>query len=57
MDQLPADTRSRLVALVKESSAKLMPVMDSVVAMPVVGDTIKPLIEELRHKLNGMATA
>jgi hypothetical protein len=57
MGQLPADARSRLAALVKELSAKLMPVMDSVVAMPVVGDTIKPVIEELRRKLNGMATA
>jgi hypothetical protein len=57
MDQLPADARSRLVALVKDSSAKLMPVMDSVVAMPVVGDTIKPLADELRRKLNGLATA
>jgi hypothetical protein len=56
MDQLPAEARSRLVALVKESSAKLMPVMDSVVAMPAVGDTIKPVIDELRRKLNGMVT-
>jgi hypothetical protein len=56
MDQLPAEARSRLAALVKESSAKLMPVMDSVAAMPVVADTIKPLIDELRRKLNGMVT-
>jgi Bacterial protein of unknown function (DUF937) len=56
MDQLPADARNRLVALVKDSSAKLMPAMDSVMAMPAVGDTIKPLIDELRRKLNGMVT-
>ncbi len=57
MDQLPADARARLVALVKDLSAKLMPTIDSVVAMPVVGDTIKPLSDELRRKLNGMVTA
>ena len=57
MDQLPADARARLVALVKDSSATLMPAIDSVMAMPAVGDTIKPLIDELRRKLNGMATA
>jgi hypothetical protein len=56
MDQLPVDARNRLVALVKDSSAKLMPAMDSVMAMPGVGDTLKPLIDELRRKLNGMAT-
>jgi hypothetical protein len=56
MDQLPTEARSRLAALVKESSAKLMPVMDSVVAMPAVSDTIKPLVDELRRKLNGMVT-
>jgi hypothetical protein len=43
--------------LVKDFSAKLMPAMDSVAAMPGVGDTLKPLIEELRRKLNGIATA
>jgi Bacterial protein of unknown function (DUF937) len=56
MDQLPVDARNRLVALVKDSSAKLMPAMDSVMAMPGVGDTIKPLIDELRRKINGMVT-
>jgi len=56
MDQLPADARARLVALVKDFNAKLMPTIDSVVAMPAVGDTIKPLIDELRRKLNGMVT-
>jgi len=56
MDQLPADARTRLVALVKDSSAKLMPTIDSVVAIPAVGDTIKPLIDELRRKLNGLVT-
>ena len=41
----------------KDLSAKLMPTIDSVVAMPAVGDTIKPLSDELRRKLNGMVTA
>lgn len=56
MDQLPADARARLVALVKDFSTKLMPTIDSVVAIPAVGDTIKPLIDELRRKLNGLVT-
>ena len=57
MDQLPADARARMVTLVKDLSAKLMPTIDSLVAIPAVGDTIKPLIDELRRKLNGMVTA
>jgi Bacterial protein of unknown function (DUF937) len=56
MDQLPADARSRLVPLVKDFSAKLTPTMDSVMAMPAIGDTIKPLIDELRRKINGIVT-
>jgi hypothetical protein len=56
MDQLPAEARTSLVALVKDVNAKLTPVMDAVVAMPTVGDTIKPLVDELRRKLNGMVT-
>ena len=57
MDQLPADARASLVALVKDLSAKLMPSIDSLVAIPAVGDKLKPLIDELRRKLNGMVTA
>ena len=57
MDQLPADARARLVALIKDLSAKLMPTLDSLVAIPAVGDKIKPVIDDLRRKLNGMVTA
>jgi hypothetical protein len=57
MDQLPADARTRLVALVKEGNAKLTPVMDSLVATPAVSDNIKPWLDELRRKLNGIVTA
>ena len=31
---------------------KLTPVIDSILAMPVVGDKLKPLVEELRTKMN-----
>jgi hypothetical protein len=57
MDQLPADARTNLVALVKEANARLTPVMDSLLATPAVGDNIKPLLDDLRRKLNGMVTA
>jgi hypothetical protein len=56
MDQLPADARARLVALIKDLSAKLMPTLDSLGAIPAVGDKIKPVIDDLRRKLNGMVT-
>lgn len=42
--------------VVKDGSAELMPAMDSVVAMPGVDDAIRPVIAELRRKLNGMVT-
>jgi hypothetical protein len=57
MDQLPPDARTKLAALFKDLAAKLTPPLDSVVAMPVVGDRIKPLLDELRRKLNAMGIA
>jgi hypothetical protein len=56
MDQLPTDARNTLVTLLKDASVKLTPVMDALVAMPVAGEKIKPLIDELRRKIDGMVT-
>jgi hypothetical protein len=57
MDQLPPDARAKLAALFTDQRAKLTPVIDSVLAMPVVGDRLRPLIEELRTKMNMVASA
>lgn len=57
MDQLPADARANLAALFRDQRAKLTPVIDSVLAMPLVGDKLRPLVEELRTKMNLVASA
>jgi hypothetical protein len=57
MNQLPGDARAKLVALVQELGTKLMATLDSVMAIPAVGDTLKPFVDELRSKLNAMGAA
>jgi Bacterial protein of unknown function (DUF937) len=57
MNQLSVDARAKLVALVQDLSAKLMPTLDSAVTLPAVGNTVKPFVDELRRKLNAMVTA
>jgi hypothetical protein len=57
MNQLPAEARARVVALVKELGAKLLPTMEAAMALPMVGDTLKPYVDDLRSKLNAMGTA
>jgi hypothetical protein len=57
MSQLPGDARAKLVTLVQELSTKLMSTLDSAVAIPAVGDTIKPFVDDLRSKLRAMGAA
>jgi hypothetical protein len=57
MNQLPADARGKLVALVKDLGAKLMPTIEAAMAIPTVGDTLKPYVDDLRGKLNALSTA
>ena len=57
INQLPADARARLVALVKDLGAKLLPTIQAATAIPAVGDTLKPFVDDLRSKLNAMGTA
>lgn len=57
MNQLPVDARAKLVTLMKDQSAKLMPTLDSAVTLPAVGNTVKPFVDELRRKLNAIVTA
>ena len=57
MNQLPADARARLVAMVKDMGAKLLPMIESAMAIPAVGDTLKPYVDDLRSKLNALGTA
>ena len=57
MNQLPSDVRAKVVALVQELGTKLIPTLDAVIAIPAVGDTIKPFVDELRSKLHAMGTA
>jgi hypothetical protein len=57
MDQLPLDLKARIAALVRDHGAKLTPVFDSILATPVIGDRLRPLVEELRTKMNALASA
>jgi hypothetical protein len=57
MDQLPPEARTKLAGLFTDLRAKLTPVIESVLVMPVVGDKLKPLVEELRTKMNALASA
>jgi hypothetical protein len=56
VDQLPSDARGKIAAQFTDLRAKLTPAVDSVLAMPAVGDRLKPLIEELRTKMNMVAS-
>jgi uncharacterized protein DUF937 len=57
MNQLPADARAKLAVLVKDLGAKLMPTIEAAMAIPTVGDTLKPYVDDLRSKLNALGTA
>jgi hypothetical protein len=57
MNQLPADARAKLVALMKDLGAKLMPTIEAATAIPAVGDTLKPYVDDLRSKLNALGAA
>lgn len=57
LNQLPGDARAKLVTLVQELGTKLMSTLDSAMAIPAVGDTIKPFVDELRSKLHAMGVA
>jgi hypothetical protein len=57
LNQIPVDARGNLVTLVQDQSTKLLSTIDAVMATPVVNDTIKPVVDELRRKLNAMGTA
>ena len=57
MNQLPADARAKVVALVKDLGAKLLPTIEAAMAMPAVGDTLKPYVDDLRSKLNALGSA
>ena len=41
MNQLPADARAKVVALVKDLGAKLLPTIEAAMALPAVGDTLE----------------
>ena len=50
------DARAKLVTVVKDLGAKLMPTIEAAMATPVVGDTLKPFVDDLRSKLNALGT-
>jgi hypothetical protein len=49
--------RVKLVALVKDLGAKMIPTIEEAAAIPAVGDTLKPFVDDLRRKLNALSTA
>jgi len=57
LNQLPADARAKLIALVKDLGAKLLPTIEAATAIPAVGDRLKPYVDDLRSKLNALGTA
>jgi hypothetical protein len=57
LNQLPTDARAKLAALVKDQGAKLLPTIEAAMAIPAVGDTLKPYVDDLRSKLNALGTA
>jgi hypothetical protein len=56
LNQLPTDARTRLVALVQDLRAKLMPTIEAAMATPMVGDTLQPFVDDLRSKLHALGT-
>jgi hypothetical protein len=51
IDQLPADAKEKVLTVFKGLSSKLVQLMDKVMATPGVGETIRPIMEELQGKL------
>ena len=56
MDQLPAEGKARIVALCKDGASKLMPVINSAMAIPGVSDRIQPIVDEIRAKLTAVVS-
>jgi hypothetical protein len=52
---LPADTRSQLVSLADASRSTLKTAADKAMAIPGVGDKIRPVVEELIKKIDALA--
>jgi hypothetical protein len=57
VNQLPTDARAKRVALVKDLGAKLLPTIEASMAIPAVGDRLRPFVDDLRSKLNALDTA
>jgi hypothetical protein len=54
MKALPASTRTKLTSSIKEWRDKLKPTTDKVLAMPAVGDKVKPSIEGMYTKIDAL---
>jgi hypothetical protein len=50
--QLPADLRTNFSSLVSSSKSKLQAVIDRVMAIPGVSDTLKPAVDDFMGKLS-----
>ena len=57
VNQLPTDARAKLVTLVKDLGAKPMPTIEASMAIPAIGDRLRPFVDDLRSKLNALGTA
>ncbi len=53
--KLPDAARGPLAGIVSEGLAKFQPIVDKVMALPGVGDILKPVIEPIMEKLAAMA--
>jgi hypothetical protein len=55
VEKLPAAGRSTISAMLKTALTKLKDIVDKVVAIPGVGDQLKPVIDPIMEKLNHLA--
>jgi hypothetical protein len=56
MDQLPTDAKARIIALCKDGASKLMPAINSAMALPGVSDRIQPIVDEIRANLTAVVS-
>jgi hypothetical protein len=54
---LPDSSRQKIVAMVEQSRPALNKACDRVLAIPGVGDRVKPVITEIRTQLDKIAPA
>lgn len=55
MDKVPAAAKTGIITMIKDNLKKLMELINRVNEMPVVGEKLKPVLNQIASKLNAMA--